>query len=108
MVSKNLVRTIHFNRYPMNLEDMLTSWKEEDTVTRLAWLGGGLLAAYLVNQQLRHRMTSLAGQTVLITGGSRGLGLALAEEFARTGCRIVICARDEDELQRARRHLEAQ
>lgn len=48
----------------------------------------------------------LRGQTVLITGGSRGLGLALAEEFARHGCNLVLCARDEGELSRARRQVE--
>jgi NAD(P)-dependent dehydrogenase (short-subunit alcohol dehydrogenase family) len=43
---------------------------------------------------------------VLITGGSRGLGLLLAEEFARQGCRIAICARDAQELDVARQKLE--
>ncbi|MCA1666531.1 MAG: SDR family NAD(P)-dependent oxidoreductase, partial [Thermomicrobia bacterium] len=37
----------------------------------------------------------------LVTGGSRGLGLQIAREFARVGCRIAICARDEEELHRA-------
>ncbi len=49
----------------------------------------------------------LHGKTVLITGGSRGLGLALAEEFARAGCHIAICARDADEVERARHKLAA-
>ena len=53
-----------------------------------------------------HRLRELRGQTVLITGGSRGLGLALAEEFAQFGARIAICARDEQELARARQQLE--
>jgi short-subunit dehydrogenase len=44
----------------------------------------------------------LHGQTVFITGSSRGLGLAMAEEFARQGCNLVLCARDGDELARAR------
>ena len=44
---------------------------------------------------------------VLITGGSRGLGLVMAREFAREGARLVICARDEDELERARVDLES-
>jgi len=48
-----------------------------------------------------HRLRELRGQTVLITGGSRGLGLALAEEFAQFGAKIAICARDEQELARA-------
>jgi short-subunit dehydrogenase len=49
---------------------------------------------------------NLHGQTVLITGSSRGLGLALAEEFARAGCNIILCARDEAELHRARALVE--
>jgi NAD(P)-dependent dehydrogenase (short-subunit alcohol dehydrogenase family) len=48
----------------------------------------------------------LRGQVTLITGGSRGLGLSLAREFARRGCRIVICARDAAGLRAAREDLE--
>lgn len=51
------------------------------------------------------RYADLRGKVVLITGGTRGLGLALAREFARQGARLVLCARDEDELQRARDSL---
>jgi len=54
----------------------------------------------------RYRRRELRGQTVLITGGSRGLGLAMAEEFAGAGVKIAICARHEQELMRARQHLE--
>jgi NAD(P)-dependent dehydrogenase (short-subunit alcohol dehydrogenase family) len=43
---------------------------------------------------------------VLITGGSRGLGLVLAREYLRAGARVAICARDEEELARAKRKLE--
>jgi NAD(P)-dependent dehydrogenase (short-subunit alcohol dehydrogenase family) len=43
----------------------------------------------------------------VITGSSRGLGFLLAREFARQGCRLVICARDQNELDRARRELGA-
>ena len=49
----------------------------------------------------------LNGKTVLITGGSRGLGLVMAREFAREGARLVLCARDETELQRARTDVES-
>jgi NAD(P)-dependent dehydrogenase (short-subunit alcohol dehydrogenase family) len=37
---------------------------------------------------------SLAGRRVLITGGSKGIGLACAEAFAREGCDIVLAGRD--------------
>jgi NAD(P)-dependent dehydrogenase (short-subunit alcohol dehydrogenase family) len=53
----------------------------------------------------RHNMIDLPGQVVMITGGSRGLGLAMAEEFARQGAKLVLCARQEDELEQARLKL---
>jgi NAD(P)-dependent dehydrogenase (short-subunit alcohol dehydrogenase family) len=47
----------------------------------------------------------LRGKTVLITGGSRGLGLLLAKEFAARGAQIAISARQKDELDRAKNQL---
>lgn len=54
----------------------------------------------------RMRLADLTGQVVLITGGSRGLGLALAHEFGALGCKLAICARDAEELAWARDELE--
>ncbi len=45
------------------------------------------------------------GQIVLITGGSRGLGLALAERYARAGAKLILAARDLEELINARHTL---
>jgi short-subunit dehydrogenase len=45
------------------------------------------------------------GQIVLITGGSRGLGLGLAERFGRAGAKLILAARDVEELIAARRTL---
>ena len=70
--------------------------------TLLAIAGLGWLA-YKVLQW--GRQENLYGQVVMITGGSRGLGLALAREFARMGCRLVLAARDAQELARAQQDL---
>ena len=47
----------------------------------------------------------LRGKVAIVTGGSRGLGLVLARELGRRGMRVVVCARDEEELERARASL---
>ena len=57
-------------------------------------------AALLLYKVTRHRYR-LEGKNVFITGGSRGLGMALAEEFGARGARLVICAREAEETERA-------
>jgi short-subunit dehydrogenase len=49
----------------------------------------------------------IRGEVAVVTGSSRGLGLLLARELARHGCRLVICARDAAELERAADDLRA-
>ncbi len=69
---------------------------------------GGLGIGIVGRALLRRRMENFTGKVALVTGGSRGLGLQTAREFARAGCRIAICARDENELQRAADSLQAE
>jgi NAD(P)-dependent dehydrogenase (short-subunit alcohol dehydrogenase family) len=63
----------------------------------LLWLGSRLLRA--------DGWPTLLGRTVLITGGSRGLGLVLARQAAADGARIAICGRDAESLARAEEAL---
>jgi len=76
-------------------------WRQRQRAL-LAVAGLGWLAYKVVQWG---RQVNLDGQVVLITGGSRGLGLALAREFARAGCRVVLAARDTQELARAQQDL---
>jgi short-subunit dehydrogenase len=64
-----------------------------------AAVGAALLARALMSRGNRY---SVRDKSVLITGGSRGLGLVLAREFARRGARVAICARSAEELERAK------
>jgi short-subunit dehydrogenase len=67
-----------------------------------AGAGAFLLARSLVRQR---RWFDLAGRTALVTGASRGFGLLLARELARRGAKLVICARNATDLERARQDL---
>jgi NAD(P)-dependent dehydrogenase (short-subunit alcohol dehydrogenase family) len=70
-------------------------------------LAGGALAGWMLMKLLRERESfSFQGKTVLVTGGSRGLGLVLARDSAAAGARVAICGRDPDALERARAALE--
>jgi NAD(P)-dependent dehydrogenase (short-subunit alcohol dehydrogenase family) len=48
---------------------------------------------------------SLKGLSAVVTGGSRGLGLLVADRLLARGCAVTIAARDEEELARARGQL---
>lgn len=47
----------------------------------------------------------LSGNTILITGGSAGIGLAFAERFISAGSKVIVCGRREDVLQKAKEKL---
>jgi short-subunit dehydrogenase len=75
--------------------------------TKALIVAAGVGAAVLIRNANRKIDRSFLGQVVLITGGSKGLGLQLAREFASRGAKIAICARDAAELERAQHDLEA-
>jgi gluconate 5-dehydrogenase len=61
-----------------------------------------------VAQEVNTRsLFDLAGKVALVTGGSRGLGLQIAEGLGEMGCKVAITARKADELAEARKHLAA-
>lgn len=54
------------------------------------------------------QLFDLSGKTALITGGSRGLGLQMAEALGEQGARIVLSSRKQSELDEAVAHLQTQ
>jgi NAD(P)-dependent dehydrogenase (short-subunit alcohol dehydrogenase family) len=53
------------------------------------------------------QLFDLTGKTALVTGGSRGLGLQIAEALGEQGARVVISSRKQGELDEAVAHLQA-
>jgi NAD(P)-dependent dehydrogenase (short-subunit alcohol dehydrogenase family) len=67
--------------------------------------GAAAMAAAGRAMRRRHDI-DFAGRVVVITGGSRGLGLVLARQFAAEGARLCLLARNQDDLTRAQAELE--
>lgn len=51
---------------------------------------------------------NLRNKTVLITGGSKGIGLACAKEFAAEGCNLHLVSRTKEDLENAKKEIEAE
>ena len=75
------------------------------TDNALLLLAAGGLGLWWLTQSRPKKAFSFADKVVLISGGSRGLGLVLARELTRQGAKVAICARDERELERASHDL---
>jgi short-subunit dehydrogenase len=80
--------------------DCSPNWLTIGTLSAAGMFTAAKLAARLANPKL-----DLKQKVVLITGGSRGLGLSLAFELGNLGGRLALCARDAQELERARTRL---
>ena len=74
----------------------------------VAGLTGAAVVGLITRNAIR-RMSryDFDGRVVFITGGSRGLGLVMARAFGDEGARLALCARDANELERAREDLQA-
>ena len=64
----------------------------------------GIGAAYLYFS--KEELKSLKGKSIIITGGSRGLGLALARDLVKEKAKVTIIARDQMELDAAEKELQ--
>lgn len=51
------------------------------------------------------QLLDLTGRNALVTGGSRGLGLQIAEALGEMGAKVALTARKKDELDEAVAHL---
>jgi NAD(P)-dependent dehydrogenase (short-subunit alcohol dehydrogenase family) len=72
-------------------------------MVRVLLLAGALLfIAWAIARLIRTQRFSLHDKVVLITGGSRGLGLVLARQICAAGGKVALIARDPEELGRAK------
>ena len=55
---------------------------------------------------MNDKLFRLSGRTALVTGGSRGIGLAIAKGLAQQGADVAIIARSEKQLQAAKRQIQ--
>jgi short-subunit dehydrogenase len=85
------------------LSRLTTRRSRDKSTSRLFPLLGGLTLAFALFPSKR---ANFKGKTVIITGGSRGLGLAFARKLLRQGANVTLLARDCDELDRAKEMLE--
>jgi len=85
------------------MEKIQLSEKKNNWIIGAA-LGAGALAA-LISLGKTRLSFDFKGKAVLITGGSRGLGLLMARELLAEGARVAVCARNSEELKRAEVNL---
>ena len=73
-------------------------YRKESTIA-LGLLGATVTVAAIYTA--RRRTEAMRGKVVVVTGGSRGLGLAIARQFGRNGAHLVLAARNTEALQSA-------
>lgn len=71
------------------------------TKKQLLFLLGGLGVVHFSYRKWQENQFSFKGKTVVLTGGSRGLGLVMARQMIAEGARVVSLARDPETLRRA-------
>jgi NAD(P)-dependent dehydrogenase (short-subunit alcohol dehydrogenase family) len=58
-----------------------------------------------VDHEHLRRLFDMSGRVVVVTGGTRGIGLALAEGYVAAGARVVVASRKADACAKAEAHL---
>ena len=72
-------------------------------------LGAAAIGIGIARQVLRRRRRiNFSGRSIVIAGGSRGLGLVMARQFAAEGANLTLLARSSEELSCARAELNSQ
>lgn len=87
----------------MPLLPALADWQGALVTLALA----AVVAALMRGLFGRRRCAPAAGEHVLITGGSKGLGLELARLYAARGCKVTVVARSQPDLDAALDQLRA-
>src|SRR5687768_1905621 len=75
--------------------------------TKVLLYGGAAVASVAAKMIRRRTAYSFEGKSVLITGGSRGLGLVLARILAAEGARLTLVGRSAETLELAREELQS-
>jgi NAD(P)-dependent dehydrogenase (short-subunit alcohol dehydrogenase family) len=60
-----------------------------------------------VDRERHSKLFDMSGRVVVVTGGTRGIGLALAEGYVAAGARVAIASRKADACEQAAAHLRA-
>jgi NAD(P)-dependent dehydrogenase (short-subunit alcohol dehydrogenase family) len=92
----------HLDGIRLALRAGMTKKQQHALTAAAAAVVGGALVARGIRAA---RRIDFRGRSVVITGGSRGLGLLVARQLAAEGARLTLAARDQAELDRAREDL---
>jgi short-subunit dehydrogenase len=79
--------------------------QRQDMLILGAGVIGGLVLAHVARNRYWQRRFSFRNRVVVITGGSRGLGFALARQLAQEDAKLVLLARSKQHLERAESEL---